>query len=142
MRAQMIPLQWNEIEDCGAYRLLAFMELCGEKLDPQAVRPQLLGGGVDTSAGQPGEQRIFTVLYRDVLGRAPQAVKLVLADGTAHEMTKDCGTSAVHAMRFKLSLPVEAGKSYEHHFTATNDETQVRYPRAGEFLGPYAARAN
>jgi len=94
-------------------------------------------GDVDACASREGDKRTFSVLYRDVQGRAPKSVKLVLGDGVEREMEKDCGTSPVHAIRFKATVPVEKGKGYDFHFTTTNGETAARYPASGDFLGPY-----
>jgi hypothetical protein len=113
------------------------MELSGEKLDGELLRPQLLSGDVDGYASRAGDRRTFTVLYRDVLGRPPRSVNLVLADGSEREMERDCGTSPQAAIRFKLTLPVEKGRSWDFHFTATSGETATRYPPSGDFLGPY-----
>ena len=139
MRGQMIPHRVEDIEAWGVYRLLALMEYHGTAVDPAHLRPQLMCGLVDRYAGKPGQARTFAVLYRDMKSRPPKRVTLHLADGSQHEMQRDCGTSPLHAIRFKAAVPIEPGKDYDFHFTATNGATKVRYPRTGSFLGPYAS---
>jgi hypothetical protein len=137
MRGQMIPLQWEDIEAFGAYRLLALMEFYGRKLDPARLPPQLICGLVDGYASKAGETRTFSVVYRDVKGRPAKSVKLILPGGAEKEMAPDGGDSPLWAIRFKAAVTVEKGKAYDYHFAADNGTTKVRYPRAGTFLGPY-----
>jgi len=141
MRGQMISHRASDIEDWGIYRLLALTEFFGHPVDPKRLPPQLICGDVDGYASSDGRARVFTVLYRDVAGREPTRVTLHLADGSQHEMVHDCGTSALCAIRFKATAKVAKGKTYDFHFTASNGATEVRYPRAGSFLGPYVTEA-
>ena len=139
MRGRMIPMQWEDIEAWGAYRMLALMEFYGKKIDPARVPAQLICGLLDGYATKAGAKRTFSVVYRDVEGRAPKGVKLFLADGTEKEMTRSAGNSPLYAIRFEASIVVAKGRKYDFHFTADNGTAQVRYPRQGKFPGPYAA---
>ena len=141
MRGQMMGHRASDIEAWGVYRLLALMEFFGYRVDARHLCPQLMCGAVDGYASGGGQARTFTVLYRDIEGREPARVTLHLADDSEHTMVRDCGTSALHAIRFKASVTVAAGKAYGFHFTASNGVTEVRYPPAGRFPGPYVTDA-
>jgi hypothetical protein len=137
MRGQMVSHRLSDIEDWGAYRLLALMEYHGYKPEPAQLPPQLICGHVDAYASEDGATRTFSVIYRDVEGRAPQEVVLHLADGSRRVMERDVGNSALHGIRFRAGFTVRAGAPCDYHFVAGNGVTEVRYPREGSFLGPW-----
>ena len=139
MRGHMIPHRRVDIEQMGVYRLLAMMEFYGEKIDAKQLPPQLLCGDVDGYASVEDQARTFTVLYRDVANRPAKAVTLHLADGSRHEMKRDAGTSPLHAIRFKVTVPITKSDQHDFHFTADNGTTLVRYPPNSTFLGPYVS---
>ena len=141
MGGQMIPHRRPEIQQWGAYRLMALMEYYGHKIDPRQVRPQLMCGDVDAYASKAGRQRTFTVLYRDLEARPPKSVTLHLAGGSAHQMKRQAGTSPLHGIRFTATVTVKREGKYDFHFEATNGETKVRYPPQGDFLGPFVVAA-
>jgi hypothetical protein len=101
----------------------------------EQVPPFLMCGDVDTYWGSAGEERIYTVLYRDTEGRAPKFVRLHVGEQTV-EMQKEAGEGPVKGLLFKAAVPLAEGNN-AFWLETSNGSLHRRYPKTGSFLGPY-----
>ena len=113
----------------------AVAEFHGLKVEPEQIPPFLMCGDVGRYWGKAGEDCTYTVLYRDLEGRAPKFVRLHVG-GKTIEMKREAGEKPVNGVLFKAAVPLAEGNN-EFSFETSNGIMEVRYPKSGALLGPY-----
>jgi hypothetical protein len=103
--------------------------------NPQQAPPFLIGGEVLKNNAREGENVTYRVLYRDLLGQAPQQIRVVI-DGTAYAMTKAWGTDYAKGVFYTYTAPLTSDVN-GFYFTATNAVGTRRVPSVVEFPGPF-----
>jgi hypothetical protein len=114
----------------------AVCEFYGVKVPAEKVPPFLMCGDVDRYGAAAGQPIHYTVLYRDVEGRAAKFVRMTVAGKTV-EMTPIAGADPVKGILYDAAEKLAAGDN-GFSFAASNGAIEIRYPKAGAFLGPRA----
>ena len=115
----------------------AVAEFYGLTVPPEQVPPYLVAGDVDQYTGKAGELRTYSVLYRDLEGRKPKFVRLIVGGKTV-DMKCVAGQTPVKGYLYEAAIPLAAGDN-SYSFETSNGIQTVRYPRTGTLLGPYVA---
>lgn len=125
----------DDIYQDGELYLRAMAELFGLK-NYNNAKPLLYCGAADKNHTSKGGDVTYRVIYRDLQGRAPSSVKVVI-DGVEHTMTKDPASNDYSKGVFyyyTAPLTEEVGGFY---FTAENEGGIRRVPEIAEYPGPF-----
>jgi len=131
----MLRCQQPDLYTQGEFFARAVAEFYGVTVPIEQVPPFLMCGDVDRYWSKAGEDRTYTVLYRDLEGREPKFVKISVGKQTL-EMKRVAGIDAVKGYLYEAAVPL-AGGDNSYSFQTSNGIQTIRYPRAGAFLGPY-----
>ncbi len=102
---------------------------------PENVPPFLLAENVSRYRCKEKDKVIFSMLYKDVLGRDPEYIKVVIG-GRSYNMEKTGEGPNIKGVAYKCEVTIELPVN-DYYIEASNGVSKRRMPETYLQLGPY-----